>query len=271
MTVDAACQSEVVARLRAAGCVFAEEEARLLIAAARTPAELTALTNRRVSGLPLEQVVGWAEFCGRRVVVDVGVFVPRPRTELLVREAIALGRPGAVVVDLCCGSGAVGAAVAAGLGAAALYAVDIDPAAVRCARRNLGPLGGHVLEGDLYDPLPAAVRGRVDVVVANAPYVPTEAIRLLPREARAYEPRASLDGGRDGLDIQRRIIAAAAGWLRAGGHLLLETSERQAPQTVEIVEGRGLTARTAQCDELDATVVIGAKPGAHSGDAPADA
>src|SRR5215470_11784890 len=118
----------VVARLRAAGCVFAEDEAGLLESAARTPAELAALVERRVAGEPLEQVVGWARFCGLRIAVDRGVFVPRRRTEFLVRQAVARARPGAVVVDLCCGSGAVGAAIHAALstGGGSVHAVDID-------------------------------------------------------------------------------------------------------------------------------------------------
>ena len=136
-------EDQVVARLRAAGCVFAEEEARLLGEAARTPADLEAMVGQREKGLPLEQVVGWADFCGLRIAVDPGVFVPRRRTEFLVRQAIALAPPRPVIVDLCCGSGAVGAALAAALEPAELYAADIDPAAVRCARRNLAAAGGH--------------------------------------------------------------------------------------------------------------------------------
>jgi release factor glutamine methyltransferase len=252
--------SAIVTRLRAAGCVFAEDEARLLISTARTPADLAAMVDRRVAGLPLEQVLGWAEFCGLRVAVEPGVFVPRRRTEFLVREAAALTRPRALVVDLCCGSGAVGAALAAALDRVELYAVDIDPAAVQCARRNVATAGGRVYEGDLYRPLPATLRGRVDVLVANAPYVPTEEVGLLPPEARIHEPRVALDGGVDGLDIQRRVIAAARRWLAPGGHLLIETSERQAPQTVETFDRSGLIPRVARSDELNATVVIGTSP-----------
>ncbi len=210
----------IAARLRAAGCVYAEEEARLLLSAARTTAHLADLVERRIAGLPLEHVLGWAEFCGLRLVVEPGVFVPRPRTEFLVRQAASLTRLAsaqrrAVVVDLCCGSGAVGAAIAATVGRIDLYAVDVDPAAVRCARRNLGDVG-RVFEGDLYEPLPPQVRGAVDVLIANAPYVPTEAIGFLPPEARLHEPRVALDGGADGLDVLRRVIAEApGGWRRA--------------------------------------------------------
>ena len=148
-----------MARLRAAGCVFAEDEARLLIATARTPDELAAMVERRAAGLPLEQVLGWAEFCGLRIAVDPGVFVPRRRTEFLVQQRRGLARPGAIVVDLCCGAGAIGAALAAAMDRAEVHAADIDPAAVACARRNVP--GGHVYQGDLYQPLPARLRGRV--------------------------------------------------------------------------------------------------------------
>ncbi len=152
--------------------------------------------------------------------------------------------------------GRVGAAVVANLDGAELYATDIDPAAVRCARRNLAGVA-HVYEGDLYEPLPATLRGRVDVLVANAPYVPTGAIGLLPPEARLHEPRVALDGGADGLDVQWRVAAAASRWLAPGGHLLVETSERQAPRTVEAFARNGLIPRVASSDELDTTVVIG--------------
>jgi release factor glutamine methyltransferase len=245
----------VVARLRAAGCVFAEDEARLLTAAASTCDQLVALVDQRVAGLPLEQLLGWAEFCGLRIVVGPGVFVPRRRTELLVRAAIARARPQPVVVDLCCGSGAVGAALAAVLDIAELHASDIDAAAVACARQNLP--GGRVHQGDLFEPLPAVLRGRVDLLVANVPYVPSEAIPLMPPEARDHEPRVALDGGADGLDVARRMTAAAPSWLAAGGSVLFETSEAQVPAAVAAVTAAGLAPAVVTDDELGATVVVG--------------
>ena len=263
----------IVTRLRAAGCVFAEDEARLLISAARTPAELAAMVDRRVAGLPLEHVIGWAEFCGLRIAVDPGVFIPRRRTEFLVGQAVALARqpgqsaagqpaarPRPVVVDLCCGSGAIGAAVVAGLGQAELHAADIDSAAVACARRNVAAAGGQVYQGDLYQPLPGTLRDRVRILVANVPYVPSGEIELLPPEARCYEARVALDGGPDGLDVLRRVTAAAPLWLAPGGHLLFETSERQAPRAAGIVARDGLIPRVASSGELNATVVIGTRP-----------
>lgn len=250
----------IVIKLRAAGCVFAEDEARLLISEARTPAHLTAMVEQRANGLPLEHIVGWAEFCNFRIAVDPGVFVPRRRTEFLVRQATNVIQLGDVVVDLCCGSGAVGAVLATTQERINLYSTDIDPAAVRCAFRNLAAFGGYVYEGDLYEPLPANLIGRVNTLVANAPYVPTDAIELLPSEARIHEARVSLDGGEDGHSIQRRVITEAPLWLAPGGHLLVETSERQAPQTLEIFTSNGLLSQVVNCHELDATVVIGTKP-----------
>ncbi|HEY8478439.1 MAG TPA: putative protein N(5)-glutamine methyltransferase [Spirillospora sp.] len=256
-------ESAVVSRLRAAGCVFAEDEARLILTTARTPDDVRTMVERRVAGLPLEHVLGWAEFCGMRIAVGPGVFVPRRRTEFLVREAAALLPPRPVVVDLCCGSGALGAVLLSGLrgGAddAVLHAVDIDPAAVRCARRNLDLLGGRVYEGDLFDPLPDALRGRVDVLLANVPYVPTGDIGLMPPEARDHEPRVALDGGEDGLGVLRRVTAEAARWLAPGGRLLFEVGEGQVPDAAAAVKRGGLAATVSTSDEFHATVIVGTK------------
>ncbi|GGP83163.1 putative protein N(5)-glutamine methyltransferase [Saccharothrix coeruleofusca] len=250
-------RSSVIARLRAAGCVFAEDEADLLLAAASTPDDLAALVDRRAGGEPLEHVLGWAEFCGLRVAVDPGVFVPRRRTEFLVHRAVALAPPHPVVVDLCCGSGAVGAALAAALDVAELHAADVDPAAVRCARRNLGP--DRVHEGDLYRALPAGLRGRVDVLAVNAPYVPTDAIGMMPPEARDHEPKVALDGGADGLDVLRRVALGAPDWLAPGGHLLFEAGGRQVPTIVEAVAEAGLVPEVTESDEWHTTVVTGTR------------
>ncbi|MEU1039438.1 putative protein N(5)-glutamine methyltransferase [Streptomyces sp. NPDC005551] len=253
--------SAVVAALRTAGCVFAEDEAELILATARDQAEAAAMVDRRVAGLPLEHVVGWAEFHGLRITVDTGVFVPRRRTEFLVRQAVAQARRAAVVVDLCCGSGAVGAALAVSLDGPELHAADIDPAAVRCARRNVAAFGGRVYEGDLFDALPGTLRGRVDVLAANVPYVPTGEVGLLPPEARDHEPLMALDGGADGLDVLRRVAADAPHWLAPGGCLLVETSELQSPAALDVLARSGLVPRLAVSEEMYAHVVIGVRPG----------
>ncbi len=245
----------LVRRLRAAGCVFAEDEAALLAEAVGSDDQLWALAARRELGEPLEQLLGWVEFCGLRLAVAPGVFVPRQRTALLVDEVVALVSPGSVVVDLGCGVGAIAAAVLDRVPDAEVYAVDVDPAAVACARRNLPP--DRVFEGDLYAGLPTGLRGRVDVVAANAPYVPTEAIALMPREARDHEHLVALDGGPDGLTVQRWVIAEAPEWLRPGGHVLVETGRSQLDASSAALEAAGLTVVVASDDESGGLVARG--------------
>ncbi|WP_438802934.1 putative protein N(5)-glutamine methyltransferase [Isoptericola croceus] len=268
-------------RLRAAGCVFAEDEARLLLdhVVGTGPGRLEELTARRVAGEPLEHLLGWVEMAGHRWSVGPGVFVPRRRTELMVRTALdALPEAAEVVVDLCCGCGAVGGAVLQGLrgrpdGGApappsarvALHASDVDPAAVAHARRNLAPLGGTVHVGDLFDALPADLRGRIDVLLCHAPYVPTAAISQMPPEARVHEPVVALLGGADGLDVLRRVVAAAPGWLRPGGSLLFEVGDDQVAGALALVAAAGLAGRVVYDPDDDGpggTVVVATAAGA---------
>ncbi len=264
-------QAEALARrLRAAGCVFAEEEAALVLEQAREAAdpagEVERLATAREAGLPLEQVLGWAALAGVRVAVEPGVFVPRRRTELMVATAVGLASAlprdhEVVLLDLCCGSGAVAAAVVHALGRAGrrtrVVAADLDPAAVRCARRNLP--GATVVTSDLFDDLPADLRGRVDVLTANVPYVPSGALALMPREARVHEPRLALDGGHDGLSVLRRVAAAAPAWLAPGATLLVETSEEQLTSALAVFDAAGLDAGARSDDDLGATVALGTR------------
>ena len=263
MPADPLSPSAIIARLRATGSVFAEEEAELLISSATDDDELQRMLTRRLDGQPLEHVVGFAVFDGLRVAVAPGVFVPRQRTTFLVDEATRLTSDGATVVDLCCGSGALGMALLARIPSLRLSAADIDPASVACARINLPT--ATVTQGDLFDALPTDLRGRVDVLVANTPYVPTDAIALMPPEARLHEPRAALDGGRDGLDIQRRVAVEAPEWLAAGGHVLVETSEEQADECVRIFTSAGLRARTEHSDARGATIVVATRATSGAG------
>lgn len=242
--------------------MFAEDEAALIVESARDAAEVADMVEQRAGGAPLEYVVGWASFCGLRIAVEPGVFIPRRRTEFLVAQALRVVREGAVVVDLGCGSGALGAAVADGsLLPVSVYAADIEPVAVRCARRNLEPFGGSVYEGDLFDALPVRLRGGVDVLLSNVPYVPTDEIRLLPPEARLYEPRVTLDGGPDGLATLRRVVAGAGEWLRPGGHLYVEMSDRQAALARDVMVAAGMSAEIVTDDDLGANVVHGRTAG----------
>ncbi|MCZ7439274.1 putative protein N(5)-glutamine methyltransferase [Micromonospora sp. WMMC241] len=260
-TVFTPDRSALVRRLRAAGCVFAEDEADLLIAAADSARTLARLADRRVAGLPLEHLLGWAEFCGRRVAVHPGVFVPRGRTALLVAAAVAVAGPAPAVLDLCCGSGAAALVLHDRLAPRWLGAADVDPVAVACARRNLDPLGVPVYQGDLFDAVPAGWRGRLDLVVANAPYVPSDAVATLPVEARVHEAAVALDGGADGLAVLRRVAAGAAEWLAPGGHLAVEVSAEQAPALCAAMTAVGLDPSVVRDEEWEATAVTARRPG----------
>jgi release factor glutamine methyltransferase len=247
--------STVVDRLRAAGCVYADDEARLLNSATSSSAALEALVARRVAGEPLEYLLGWVEFCGLRLTIEPGVFVPRRRTEFLARSAAAAIRPGEVLVDLCCGCGAIAAAVVAAVPGVEVHAVDVDEAAVRCARRNVA---GTVHLGDLYRGLPDSLRGRVAVLTGNAPYVPTGAIATMAVEAREHEPRIALDGGPDGLDVLTRIAADATDWLVPGGWLFVESSTGQAPLLAARFTAAGLRSEI-RTDPDSGAIVVGCR------------
>lgn len=246
----------IVGRLRAAGCVFADAEAAVLLdEAGDDGGRLDDLVVRREAGEPLEHVVGWAGFRGQRIAMRPGVFVPRPRSSLLVELAVRRLPNGATIVDLCCGSGAIAAAIVAEVASTTTYAVDCDPAAVACARENLP--NAHVLLGDLFAPLPSSLRGRVTVVVVSAPYVPTDEIEGLPREARDHEPLIALDGGVDGLDVYRRVAADASRWLRSDGALIIETARHQAAAAAAMLDAAGFDSSIETDDLLAATAVIG--------------
>lgn len=276
--------AEVTARLRAAGCVFAEDEADLLLAAVGPngdapdgdPDRLEELVRRRVAGEPLEHVVGRVSFCGRDYLVDPGVFVPRARSEHLVacaldhasRQTTGAERP-LVVLDLCCGCGALGLALAAGLdpGSVELHAADLDPRATANARRNVDDaawlVSADVHTGDLFAPLPADLRGRVDVLLVNVPYVPTAELALMPREARDFEPATALDGGVDGLAVLRRVASQASHWLARDGALFTETGQEQAVLAVDVLQQNGLRAGEHHDEDEDgwvSTVVVGVSP-----------
>lgn len=250
----------MVARLRGAGCVWAEAEAELLVEAAGDPAALESLVARRVAGEPLELVLGWVRFLGRRLRVAPGVFVPRRRTELLARTALsetaARDRPGdasaVVAVEMCCGVAPVAACLPARV---ETHAADVSAVALECARTNAPRAALH--EGDLCDALPHGLRGRVDVLAANAPYVPTDRIADMPPEARDHEPPTALDGGEDGVDLHRRLAAAAPEWLAPGGVLVVETGRSQAALTAGAMVAVGLTTRVVEDPTVGGCVVVG--------------
>ncbi len=212
-------RARVVAALAAAGCISPDEEADELLEAAHGDRDLLdRLIDRRGTGEPLEWIVGSLSFCGTRIHLDPGVYVPRWHTEALVRRAAELLPRGGLVVDLCTGSGAIPAALAAMRPDARILATDIDPTAVGCARAN----GVDVRVGDLDTALPTTIAGTVDVMTAVVPYVPTDALQLLPRDVQAFEPRHALDGGAGGTRLLERVIERSVAWLRPGAWLLLE-------------------------------------------------
>lgn len=213
--------SRVVERLRAAGCVAAEEEAHDLLGIAPDPPTLEAWLSRRERGEPLAWITGGLEFCGRWLHVAPGVYVPRIQSEELARRASRLLPDHARAADLCTGAGAIAAHILAELPATSVIGIDVDPKAVACATRN----GVRALVADLELPLPSD--RTFDVVTAVPPYVPTSDLRLLPADVQRYEPRAALDGGTDGLDVARRVVVAAGRLLRPGGWLLIEIGGKQ--------------------------------------------
>ncbi len=249
--------SDLVTQLREAGCVFAEEEAAILFAAAADQTDLAVMVARRVAGEPVEHVVGWAEFAGLRIPVAPGVFVPRRRTELVARMAERLAPASGTVVDLCCGSGAIGIAVATWRDDLTVIGADIDPIAVQIARQALAPLGGTAVVSDIDADLPPELARAAHIVTSCPPYVPTNQISLMPHEARDHEPRKALDGGKDGARVQSRVFKAAARLLVPGGVCIVETSEHVVDATVAAATHAGLAASVEEDDALGAVVVVG--------------
>jgi release factor glutamine methyltransferase len=222
--------SALAARLARAGFVAAEDEAHELLEAARgasgrpaDPAALDRLVDRRLAGEPLAWIVGHADFDGLDLRIDPGVYVPRWQSAELARRAVARLPETGTAIDLCTGSGAMALALRRARPRARVLATDTDARAVACARVN----GVDARHGDLFDPLPPGLKGTVDVVVAVVPYVPTPALALLPRDTLTFESRAQYDGGPDGTEHLRRVVAGAPAFLRPGGALLLELGADQ--------------------------------------------
>jgi release factor glutamine methyltransferase len=263
--------------LAAAGCVSARAEADWLLEEAPDDRALRAMVARRVTGEPLQYVIGWAPFGRLRLAVGPGVFVPRPETEGLADRAATrlraaappaegagephdgpagsgsgpwsaagAGEPkggapvGRVAVDLCTGSGAIACFLAAEVPGARVLATELDPGALAWARVNAERHGVELLAGDLDAPLPPELAGRVDVLCANVPYVPSGAIATMPRDVRDHEPRLALDGGPDGLQVLRRLAARAGHWLAPGGWLFCEIGEDQAEAAAALLAAAGL-------------------------------
>jgi len=197
------------------------------------------LLARRAAREPLQHILGTQEFCGLEFLVDPSVLIPRPETELLVREVVRFARrmSAPIIADLGTGSGCIAVAVAHALPGARLIATDVSSAALRVGLRNAERHGVEervrFLEGDLLEPLARiGLYGQVSVLVSNPPYIPDSQLDGLQPEVRGYEPQVALSGGPDGLVIHRRLLQAAPMFLKPGGLLVLEVGRGQAPAVV---------------------------------------
>jgi release factor glutamine methyltransferase len=232
--------------LTGAGCVAPREEAdELLQAAAGDPGVLEDLVSRRTKGEPIAWLTGAVEFCGHKLFVAPGVYVPRWQTEPLARRAASLLPPTGVAADLCTGAGPIAAVLAAAVPTAQVVATELDHNAAQCARRN----GVEVFEGFLDDPLPREFERRVDVMTAVVPYVPTESFSFLPRDVQAYEPRLALDGGGDGLDFLAEVVRRSPRWLTRDSWLLLELGGDQAEPIGQLLQELGFTGLDVMADD----------------------
>ncbi len=236
-----------------------DHELRRLQALAGPNGSVDALVERRLGGEPLQYIEGTAQFGPIELLVDQRVLIPRPETETLFEIAARMVRLPEVIVDLCTGSGALALALKQHFSSASVFATDISPDAIDVARENMARVGSQIYlgGGDLFDPLPAALVGKVNLIVANPPYVSEAEFDGLPDDVKR-EPRVALVSGRSGLEIIERIGASAAQWLRPGGVVVCEIGEKQGVAAassfpgIPVVVRQDLTGRDR--------FVIGVKP-----------
>lgn len=228
-------RATIIKALEGAGCVAAAEEADELLEAASNDSQLHSMVERRLRGEPLAWITGTTLFCGLAVGVAPGVYVPRWQSEQLAKRAADLLPLHGLGIDLCTGSGAIAMVMQAARPEASVLGTELSPDAARCARRN----GVVVLEGSLDEPLPRRIASEVDVMVGVLPYVPTEALRFLPRDVQDFEPLVALDGGEGGLALVAQAVAASPTWVKQGGWLMLEIGEDQVGQIAGLLATAG--------------------------------
>lgn len=255
----------VVARLREAGCVFAEDEAHILVDAAKSSGDaatnnnglLAELIARRVAGEPLEQIVGWVEFAGERLHVAPGVFVPRQRTALLAKQtvrAVQAAGVGPRFLEAFCGVGPVATTVSRAIPETQIHLGDHDETALECARKNVGR-SAHCHRLTCLTGLPQSLLGSFDVISAVPPYVPDAAAEFLPREAIDHEAPTALFGGADGLDLVRCLIRDSREWLAPGGVVLIELGREQRHTAADFARTWGFSASNILGDDEQTTVL----------------
>lgn len=204
-------------------------------------AKVLELARRRASGEPLQYLTGVAAFRRLELEVGPGALIPRPETELVVERAIDLLRSGGIVVDVGTGSGAIALAIADERPDAKVWATDVSPSALEWARSNAKALELPVsfARGDLLDACPVGLAGRIDVVVANLPYVPTSDGARLPKDVVDHEPHEALFAGPDGLSAIAALARMAPRWLSSKGWLVLEIGHGQGALVRSMLEGLG--------------------------------
>lgn len=229
------------------------------------------LVRRRAAGEPLQSILGETEFYSHAFKVAKGVFIPRPETERLVEIAAGLLAPpdrrllAPVAVEIGCGSGVIGICLALEIPRLTVHAVDLDAGAVELTRHNAHIHGVdgrmHVHQGNRFDPLPRNLRGTVDLLVSNPPYIRSGDIPGLAAEVREHDPHTALDGGKDGLDSYRAIAHAMAQWLRPGGLVALEIGADQGAQVTGILAASGAQDPQVQQDYAGRDRVVTARVG----------
>jgi release factor glutamine methyltransferase len=263
--------------LVSAGVVYPDEELALILEAAAglpsaslqpstelTPqaaSEVGALVRRRAGGEPLHYVTGTVDFRSLRLAIGPGAFIPRPGTVAVVdRAEAALPRDG-LVVDVCTGCGAIALAIASERPDATVYGSDMSGEALAWAEDNRRRTGLEVtfLLGDLFYPLPADLRGRIDVIVSNPPHVPLSEARFLPRDVADHEPAESLFAGPDGLLVIKRLASEGVGWLRPEGWLVCEVGDSQCDEVTRQLRLLGYADVAIHLDESHRRRVVEAR------------
>lgn len=197
------------------------------------------LADRRIAGEPLQYITGISGFRRLDLAVGPGVFIPRPETELVAGKAMELLPRDGTIVDIGTGSGAIALSIADERPDARVLATEASKTALGWARKNRATMGLHldILDGDLFAPLPHRLKGHIDVVVSNPPYVAWSMRHRLPRDVVEHEPSEALFAGDEGRTVIGRVATEAREWLKPRGWLVLEIGEDQGPPVKELLQG----------------------------------